>query len=211
MDNFSARRYAIGYPCRSSTESGCSDEAVFGKNRRQTCEICEPGCCQVFTRDGVGEAAVKAALQCDLYSILCLFKDMMAEPPKKEIASQRGGGGGEEEGAAPTVVAATTTTVAKNLAFLKAHSLDIKFEVGDEYDIIETIGTGAYGVVSSARRRATGQQVAIKKIPNAFDVVTNAKRTLRELKILKHFKHDNIIAIKDILKPNVPYSEFKSV
>lgn len=53
--------------------------------------------------------------------------------------------------------------------------------------------------------------MAIKKIPNAFDVVTNAKRTLRELKILKHFKHDNIIAIKDILRPTVPYGEFKSV
>ncbi|KFR07705.1 Mitogen-activated protein kinase 7, partial [Opisthocomus hoazin] len=52
---------------------------------------------------------------------------------------------------------------------------------------------------------------AIKKIPNAFDVVTNAKRTLRELKILKHFKHDNIIGIKDILKPTVPYGEFRSV
>ncbi|NXL40890.1 MK07 kinase, partial [Glaucidium brasilianum] len=57
----------------------------------------------------------------------------------------------------------------------------------------------------------SGQQVAIKKIPNAFDVVTNAKRTLRELKILKHFKHDNIIGIKDILKPTVPYGEFRSV
>lgn len=56
-----------------------------------------------------------------------------------------------------------------------------------------------------------GQQVAIKKIPNAFDVVTNAKRTLRELKILKHFKHDNIIAIKDILRPTVPYGQFTSV
>ncbi|TRZ07631.1 hypothetical protein HGM15179_019475, partial [Zosterops borbonicus] len=77
--------------------------------------------------------------------------------------------------------------------------------------IIETIGTGAYGVVSSARRRDTGQQVAIKKIPNAFDVVTNAKRTLRELKILKHFKHDNIIGIKDILRPAGPYGEFRSV
>lgn len=57
----------------------------------------------------------------------------------------------------------------------------------------------------------TGQQVAIKKISNAFEVVTNAKRTLRELKILKHFKHDNIIAIKDILQPNLPHSAFKSV
>ncbi|MCI4384020.1 hypothetical protein PGIGA_G00033610 [Pangasianodon gigas] len=104
-----------------------------------------------------------------------------------------------------------STVAAKNLAFLKAHSLDVKFEVGEEYDIIETIGTGAYGVVSSARRRDNGQQVAIKKIPNAFEVVTNAKRTLRELKILKHFKHDNIIAIKDILQPVVPTSAFKSV
>lgn len=57
----------------------------------------------------------------------------------------------------------------------------------------------------------SGQQVAIKKISNAFEVVTNAKRTLRELKILKHFKHDNIIAIKDILQPNLPHSAFKSV
>ncbi|XP_041830492.1 mitogen-activated protein kinase 7 [Melanotaenia boesemani] len=104
-----------------------------------------------------------------------------------------------------------TSTAAKNLALLKAHSLDVKFDVGDEYDIIETIGTGAYGVVSSARRRDNGQQVAIKKISNAFEVVTNAKRTLRELKILKHFKHDNIIAIKDILQPNLPHSAFKSV
>ncbi|XP_065715581.1 mitogen-activated protein kinase 7 [Patagioenas fasciata] len=97
------------------------------------------------------------------------------------------------------------------LALLKARALDVTFDVGDEYEIIETIGTGAYGVVSSARRRDTGQAVAIKKIPNAFDVATNAKRTLRELKILKHFKHDNIIGIKDILRPTVPYGEFRSV
>ncbi|XP_012674477.2 mitogen-activated protein kinase 7 isoform X2 [Clupea harengus] len=103
------------------------------------------------------------------------------------------------------------TVAAKNLDILKAHSLDVIFEVGEEYDIIETIGTGAYGVVSSARRRDNGEPVAIKKIPNAFEVVTNAKRTLRELKILKHFKHDNIIAIKDILQPGVPQSAFKSV
>ncbi|KAF4106920.1 hypothetical protein G5714_012910 [Onychostoma macrolepis] len=110
-----------------------------------------------------------------------------------------------------SIVTDANTVADKNLALLKAHSLDVKFEVGEEYDIIETIGTGAYGVVSSARRRDNGQQVAIKKIPNAFEVVTNAKRTLRELKILKHFKHDNIIAIKDILQPVLPHSAFKSV
>uniref|UniRef100_A0A8C8B615 Uncharacterized protein n=1 Tax=Otus sunia TaxID=257818 RepID=A0A8C8B615_9STRI len=43
------------------------------------------------------------------------------------------------------------------LALLKARALDVTFEVGDEYEVIETIGTGAYGVVSSARRRDTGE------------------------------------------------------
>ncbi|XP_004456799.1 mitogen-activated protein kinase 7 [Dasypus novemcinctus] len=132
----------------------------------------------------------------------------MAEPLKEEDGED---GSGEPPGPVKAEPANTATLTAKNLALLKARSFDVTFDVGDEYEIIETIGNGAYGVVSSARRRLTGQQVAIKKIPNAFDVVTNAKRTLRELKILKHFKHDNIIAIKDILRPTVPYGEFKSV
>ncbi|XP_020662918.3 mitogen-activated protein kinase 7 [Pogona vitticeps] len=129
----------------------------------------------------------------------------MAEPPVDDEGEDAAQGQAKHEPSQQATVAA------KNLAILKARSFDVTFEVGEEYEVIETIGTGAYGVVSSARRKHTGQQVAIKKIPNAFDVVMNAKRTLRELKILKHFKHDNIIAIKDILKPSVPYAEFKSV
>nr|XP_003223934.1 PREDICTED: mitogen-activated protein kinase 7 [Anolis carolinensis] len=129
----------------------------------------------------------------------------MAEPPIEDEGEEAAQGQAKQESTHQATVAA------KNLAILKARSFDVTFEVGDEYEVIETIGTGAYGVVSSARRKDTGQQMAIKKIPNAFDVVMNAKRTLRELKILKHFKHDNIIAIKDILKPTVPYAEFKSV
>uniref|UniRef100_A0A3Q3VTH0 Mitogen-activated protein kinase n=1 Tax=Mola mola TaxID=94237 RepID=A0A3Q3VTH0_MOLML len=126
-------------------------------------------------------------------------------------ATDKGSDNQSQRGVQETEDTTDTSTTAKNLALLKAHSLDVKFDVGEEYDVIETIGTGAYGVVSSARRRDNGQQVAIKKISNAFEVVTNAKRTLRELKILKHFKHDNIIAIKDILQPNLPHSAFKSV
>ncbi|XP_029382872.1 mitogen-activated protein kinase 7 [Echeneis naucrates] len=127
------------------------------------------------------------------------------------MSSDKGRENQSQCGGEATGTTTDTSTAAKNLALLKAHSMDVKFDVGEEYDVIETIGTGAYGVVSSARRRDNGQQVAIKKISNAFEVVTNAKRTLRELKILKHFKHDNIIAIKDILQPSLPHSTFKSV
>lgn len=35
-------------------------------------------------------------------------------------------------------------------------------------------------------------QTAIKKIPKAFDDLVDAKRILREIKLLRHFKHENV-------------------
>lgn len=52
----------------------------------------------------------------------------------------------------------------------------------------------------SAIHRATGRKVAIKRI-SPFDHSMFCLRTLREIKILRHFSHENIIAILDILKP----------
>jgi serine/threonine protein kinase len=46
------------------------------------------------------------------------------------------------------------------------------------------MGGGAYGVVCAALNKETGQKVAIKKIPNAFDDLIDAKRILREIKLL---------------------------
>lgn len=79
----------------------------------------------------------------------------MAEPLKEEDGED---GSGEPPGRVKTEpVHTTASVVAKNLALLKARSFDVTFDVGDEYEIIETIGNGAYGVVSSARRRLTGE------------------------------------------------------
>lgn len=36
--------------------------------------------------------------------------------------------------------------------------------------------------------------VAIKKIANAFDNYMDAKRTLREIKLLRHLDHENVSA-----------------
>lgn len=46
------------------------------------------------------------------------------------------------------------------------------------------IGCGAYGIVFSAKDHKTRGEVAIKKIQNAFDDVRDARRILREIKIL---------------------------
>eukprot|EP00163_Fabomonas_tropica_P015166 TRINITY_DN2770_c0_g1_i2.p1 TRINITY_DN2770_c0_g1~~TRINITY_DN2770_c0_g1_i2.p1 ORF type:complete len:369 (+),score=75.72 TRINITY_DN2770_c0_g1_i2:386-1492(+) len=76
-----------------------------------------------------------------------------------------------------------------------------RFEVDTRYALIKPIGQGAYGVVCSARDSQANDKVAIKKISKAFDHLTDAKRTLREIKLLRHFNHENIISIKDIMQP----------
>lgn len=58
------------------------------------------------------------------------------------------------------------------------------FVVDKKYEYIKLMGGGAYGVVCAALNRETGHKVAIKKIPNAFEDLIDAKRILREIKLL---------------------------
>lgn len=45
---------------------------------------------------------------------------------------------------------------------------------------------------SAAVDKETNEEVAIKKIGNAFENRIDAKRTLREIKILRHMDHPNV-------------------
>lgn len=83
------------------------------------------------------------------------------------------------------------------------------FAVGPRYTNLEYIGEGAYGMVVSAIDNVTKSKVAIKKI-SPFEHQTFCQRTLREIKILIRFKHENIIDIRDILR-NRTIDEMKDV
>ncbi|KAM0787770.1 MAP kinase Pmk1 [Microbotryomycetes sp. NB124-2] len=74
------------------------------------------------------------------------------------------------------------------------------FHVGHAYQIVDIVGEGAYGVVCSAIHVATQSKVAIKKI-TPFDHSMFCLRTLREIKLLRWFGHENIISILDIIQP----------
>ena len=73
------------------------------------------------------------------------------------------------------------------------------------YALIDIVGRGAYGVVCAARDELGGNGneslVAIKKINNAFEHAVYTKRTLREIRLLRLLKHENIIGVKTILPP----------
>jgi serine/threonine protein kinase len=72
------------------------------------------------------------------------------------------------------------------------------------------VGMGAFGLVwyllvtptilnkiliesySSAKDQLTQQPVAVKKIMKPFSTPVLSKRTYRELKLLKHLRHENV-------------------
>ncbi|KAF8956253.1 kinase-like domain-containing protein [Flammula alnicola] len=83
------------------------------------------------------------------------------------------------------------------------------FITGTNYQPIDVIGEGAYGIVCSAVHIPTQRKVAIKRI-SPFDHSMFCLRTLREIKLLRHFRHENIIAILDILK-SPSLDDFKEV
>lgn len=73
-----------------------------------------------------------------------------------------------------------------------------------------TLGSGAYGVVSKVKciknqghsRAKVGEVYALKKIRNVFRNRTDAKRILRELRILRSMRHhDCVVRVIDILIP----------
>lgn len=91
----------------------------------------------------------------------------------------------------------------------KMHSFVVSgttFTVESKYKLIKQIGQGAYGVVCSCKDTSKDPnhefyKVAIKKIPNAFEDLIDAKRIIREIKLLRFFNHENIISLLDIPKP----------
>ncbi|TXG50841.1 hypothetical protein EZV62_023365 [Acer yangbiense] len=72
---------------------------------------------------------------------------------------------------------------------------------GSQYQVQEVIGKGSYGVVGSAIETHTGERVAIKKINDVFEHVSDATRILREIKLLRLLRHPDIVEIKHIMLP----------
>lgn len=78
------------------------------------------------------------------------------------------------------------------------------------YQVQEVIGKGSYGIVGSAIDTHTGEKVAIKKINDVFEHVSDATRILREIKLLRLLKHPDIVQIKHIMLPP-SRREFKDI
>jgi len=70
----------------------------------------------------------------------------------------------------------------------------------NKYEVLGVVGEGAYGVVLKCRNKENAEIVAIKKFKESEDDEILRKTTLREVKILRMLRHNNIVCLKEAFK-----------
>merc|ERR1719479_82412 len=76
-----------------------------------------------------------------------------------------------------------------------------KFLLYDYFKVTKgnLLGKGAYGCVCKALNTKTGQEVAIKKNRAVFVEIEDAKRILREIKLMAHFDHPDVVPLIGVI------------
>ncbi|XP_035015981.2 STKc_p38 domain-containing protein isoform X1 [Hippoglossus stenolepis] len=91
------------------------------------------------------------------------------------------------------------------------HRLEIQkttWDVPERYATLRSVGSGAYGTVCSATDQKTKEKVAIKKLHRPFQSLIHAKRAYRELRLLRHIQHENVICLLDVFTPDSTLEKF---
>ncbi|XP_061760901.1 STKc_p38 domain-containing protein isoform X2 [Nerophis ophidion] len=108
------------------------------------------------------------------------------------------------------------------------------WDVPQRYTTLWAVGSGAYGTVCvellsqgsgtflaeramkakyfkiSAIDQKTKEKVAIKKLYRPFQSLTHTKRAYRELRLLRHIQHENVICLLDVFTPDSSVEKFQT-
>uniref|UniRef100_A0A3B4TH82 mitogen-activated protein kinase n=1 Tax=Seriola dumerili TaxID=41447 RepID=A0A3B4TH82_SERDU len=84
------------------------------------------------------------------------------------------------------------------------------WDIPERYTTLRSIGSGAYGTVCSAIDQKTKDKVAIKKLYRPFQSLIHAKRAYRELRLLRHIQHENVICLLDVFTPDSTLEKFQT-
>ena len=68
----------------------------------------------------------------------------------------------------------------------------------DKYNILDSLGQGTWGVVKLAEQKSTRRRVALKTIKSERQEEGINFTAIREIKLLREFKHENAIELVDV-------------
>ncbi|NXF71843.1 CDKL2 protein, partial [Sclerurus mexicanus] len=70
----------------------------------------------------------------------------------------------------------------------------------EKYQVLGLVGEGSYGVVTKCRNRESGQVVAVKKFLESEEDAAVRKIAVREIKLLKQLRHENLVNLLEVCK-----------
>ena len=70
----------------------------------------------------------------------------------------------------------------------------------NKYEVLGVVGEGAYGIVLKCRNKSTGNIVAIKKFKESEEDESVRKTIVREVKLLRMLKHENVVHLNEAFK-----------
>mmetsp|Transcript_5651 Transcript_5651/g.9449 ORF Transcript_5651/g.9449 Transcript_5651/m.9449 type:complete len:1003 (+) Transcript_5651:184-3192(+) len=73
------------------------------------------------------------------------------------------------------------------------------FRVPPRYRFQKHLGSGSYGVVAAFHDTERGRDIAIKRVRRVFDNYLVLRRTLREIRLMSHFRHPNLMRLHKVL------------
>ncbi|XP_007974391.1 mitogen-activated protein kinase 12 isoform X6 [Chlorocebus sabaeus] len=130
--------------------------------------------------------------------------------PRKSRRSRVPGPGAQPAGSAGWAAPgpAMSSPPPARSGFYRQEVTKTAWEVRAVYRDLQPVGSGAYGAVCSAVDSRTGAKVAIKKLYRPFQSELFAKRAYRELRLLKHMRHENVIGLLDVFTPDETLDDF---
>ncbi|KAG6481213.1 hypothetical protein ZIOFF_057809 [Zingiber officinale] len=75
----------------------------------------------------------------------------------------------------------------------------MRWKFSSQYEKVEKIGEGTYGVVYKARDRLTNKVIALKKIRLEQEDEGVPSTAIREISLLKEMEHSNIVRLHDVI------------
>lgn len=74
--------------------------------------------------------------------------------------------------------------------------MNVNFTLPGNWRPVQILGSGAYATVACFQ--AEGKELAVKKVERIFDHPVLALRTLREVKLLSHLQHPNVLCLHEL-------------
>jgi mitogen-activated protein kinase 1/3 len=86
-----------------------------------------------------------------------------------------------------------------------------EWSIDPKYVLFKRVGSGAYGCVAAARDTSAEAKalndgepvaVAVKKIANVFSDAVDARRILREVRLMRNWSHPCVLGLYDVVEPS---------